>query len=122
MANSPLVSLRVPPETLERIDQLAEKLYPARRSGRSANRSQVILDAIEQFLESYDSDGTDREEIMEEKIDEALQQYHQQIEKEIKRYIDDKFLAYAYNLEQRLHNSRKTVHHRQTKVTDLVKN
>ena len=54
MANSPLISLRIPPDTLERIDQLAQKRYPARRSGKKPNRSQVILDAIEQFLDQAD--------------------------------------------------------------------
>lgn len=54
MANSPLISLRIPPDTLERIDQLAQKRYPARRSGKKPNRSQVILDAIEQFLDQTD--------------------------------------------------------------------
>jgi predicted DNA-binding protein len=54
MANSPLVSIRIPPETLERIDQLALKLYPARRTGKKPNRSQVILEAIEQFLAQHE--------------------------------------------------------------------
>lgn len=54
MANSPLISIRIPPETLERIDQLAQKRYPSRRTGKKPNRSQVILDAIEQFLDQYE--------------------------------------------------------------------
>jgi len=56
MANSPLVSIRIPPETLDQIDQLAERLYPSRRIGKKPNRSQVILDAIEQFLDQFKSD------------------------------------------------------------------
>lgn len=56
MANSPLVSVRIPPETLERIDQLAQKLYPPRRVGKAPNRSQVILDAIHLFLEQHETD------------------------------------------------------------------
>ncbi len=55
MANSPLVSIRIPPETLERVDQLAQELYPARRAGKKPNRSQVILDAIEYFLQQHES-------------------------------------------------------------------
>ncbi len=55
MANSPLVSVRIPLETLERIDLLAQKLYPSRRIGKKPNRSQVILDAIEQFLAQQES-------------------------------------------------------------------
>lgn len=54
MANSPLISLRIPPETLARIDQLAQERYPSRRTGKKPNRSQVILDAIEQFLDQYE--------------------------------------------------------------------
>lgn len=56
MANSPLVSIRIPPETLERIDRLAQKLYPSRRVGRNPNRSQVILAAIDQFLAQHESE------------------------------------------------------------------
>jgi predicted DNA-binding protein len=59
MANSPLVSIRIPPETLERVDMLAQQLYPSRRVGRNPNRSQVILAAIEQFLAQYESDSSD---------------------------------------------------------------
>ncbi len=55
MANSPLVSIRVPPEILSRIDQLAEKLYPPRRAGKMPNRSQVILDAIDLFLKQHET-------------------------------------------------------------------
>ncbi len=55
MANSPLISIRIPPETLARIDQLAQKRYPSRRTGKKPNRSQVILDAIEQFLDQHES-------------------------------------------------------------------
>lgn len=54
MANSPLISIRIPPETLARIDELAQKRYPSRRTGKKPNRSQVILDAIEQFLGQYE--------------------------------------------------------------------
>lgn len=56
MANSPLVSVRIPPEMLERLDQLAQKLYPPRRAGKAPNRSQVILDAINLFLEQHETD------------------------------------------------------------------
>lgn len=108
MANSPLVSIRIPPETLERIDQIAQKLYPSRRTGKNPNRSQVILDAIEQFLEQKESDTVNNSNI-EEQVNKALQQYQKQMEKQIKKYIDDKFLAYAYNLEQRLHVARKVI-------------
>lgn len=93
MANSPLVSIRIPPEILQRIDQLAQKLYPSRRAGKSPNRSQVILDAIVQFLEQHESGETSTpspneqlddapidlvfpyEPIDDEEINKAIQQY-----------------------------------------------
>jgi hypothetical protein len=55
MANSPLISVRIPPETLARIDRLAQKLYPPRRAGKPPNRSQVILDAINQYLGQHEA-------------------------------------------------------------------
>lgn len=63
MANSPLVSIRIPPETLARIDQIAQKLYPPRRAGKAPNRSQVILDAINQFLEQHESIQIDHKQL-----------------------------------------------------------
>jgi metal-responsive CopG/Arc/MetJ family transcriptional regulator len=107
MPNSPLVSVRIPPEILERLDQLAQQLYPPRRPGGNANRSQVILDAIEQFLQQYDS-PTELEIHVEDHIEQVLKEYQKQLEKEIQEYINEKFLAYAYNLEHRLQLSRKS--------------
>jgi metal-responsive CopG/Arc/MetJ family transcriptional regulator len=106
MANSPLVSLRIPAETLEKIDNLAQTLYPARRSGKNPNRSQLILDAIEQFLEQKETARANSDNI-EEQISQTLQQYQKHIENQIKEYIDEKFLAYAHNLENRLRTNRK---------------
>lgn len=107
MANSPLVSIRIPRETLERLDQLAEKLYPPRRPGGNANRSQVILDAIEKLLQEFDEDSeTDIQ--VEEHLEVILKEYQKRLEQEIHDYINEKFLAYAYNLEHRLQINRKT--------------
>ena len=102
MANSPLVSIRIPSETLERIDRLAQELYPSRRAGKSPNRSQVILDAIEQFLKKHESGYASTPKI-DEQINQAFQEYSKSLEPQIKEYIDNKFLAYTYNLERRLH-------------------
>jgi metal-responsive CopG/Arc/MetJ family transcriptional regulator len=109
MTNSPLVSIRIPPETLDRIDKLAQELYPSRRAGKNPNRSQVILEAIEQFLRQHEiqhefGDG-DASDIIDERINKALQRYHKQIELQIKEYIDNKFLAYTYNLKRHLRSS-----------------
>ncbi|WP_013322540.1 ribbon-helix-helix domain-containing protein [Gloeothece verrucosa] len=106
MANSPLVSIRIPAETLERLDDLAQKLYPSRRRGKNPNRSQVILDAIEEFLTNHSCEES-QELPLEDQVNQILQQYQKHLEQSIKEYIDEKFLAYAYNLENRLQTSRK---------------
>ena len=108
MANSPLVSIRIPPETLRQLDELAEKLYPSRKRGGKPNRSQVILDAIAQFLNQQKLPQKEHIDV-EEKVHQVLQQYEKYLEKQIKSYIDEKFVAYAYNLEQRLRCGGKIV-------------
>ncbi|ARV61057.1 hypothetical protein BZZ01_22720 [Nostocales cyanobacterium HT-58-2] len=112
MANSPLVSIRIPPETLKRVDGLAQKLYPARRVGKNPNRSQVILDAIAQFLEQHESSCTSTLEIDEqldeqpikaldtqrdnESINNEPQQYPNNLEPPIREYIDWWFDYFSY--------------------------
>ena len=93
MANSPLVSIRIPPEILQRIDQLAQKLYPSRRAGKNPNRSQVILDAIVQFLEQHESsevnNPSSKVQPDEQPIDLVFQYEpidHEQINKAIQQY------------------------------------
>jgi metal-responsive CopG/Arc/MetJ family transcriptional regulator len=108
MANSPLVSLRIPEETLEKLDNLAEKLYPSRKINGKPNRSQVILDAIAHFLEEQESNNHYSDKI-EEKMNQILVEYQKHLEKEIKGYIDEKFVAYAYNLEQKLKYGGKVI-------------
>jgi metal-responsive CopG/Arc/MetJ family transcriptional regulator len=108
MANSPLVSIRIPPETLVQLDELAEKLYPSRKTGGKPNRSQVILDAITNFLAEKKPLGGEELEI-EEKVNQILEKYQKHLEKEIQSYIDEKFLAYSYNLEQRLRYGGKLI-------------
>ncbi|ACK72427.1 putative transcriptional regulator, CopG family [Gloeothece citriformis PCC 7424] len=108
MPNSPLVSIRIPAETLERLDNLAQNLYPSRRRGKHPNRSQVILDAIEEYLANHEAETVD-EPSLEEQVNQILQQYHKHLEQSIKEYIDEKFLAYAYNLENRLQTNRKLI-------------
>jgi metal-responsive CopG/Arc/MetJ family transcriptional regulator len=109
MTNSPLVSIRIPPETLERIDKLAQNLYPSRRAGKNPNRSQVILDAIEQFLTENElqQEFGKNSDVIDERINKALQRYQKHIEAQIKEYIDNKFLAYTYNLKRHLSNPAK---------------
>lgn len=116
MANSPLVSIRIPAETLERLDELAQQLYPSRRRGKNPNRSQAILDAIEAFLAHHESEVEVEvahhtlEERVNQQVHQSLQQYQKHLEQSIKEYIDEKFLAYAYNLENRLQTNKRIVH------------
>lgn len=48
MAESKVISVRVPLELLEAIDKLATERYPTRRG--EPNRSQVLLDALEAYF------------------------------------------------------------------------
>lgn len=108
MANSPLVSIRIPPEILSQLDELAEQLYPPRKAKGKANRSQIILDAIAYFLEQ--KKPLNEEELeLEEKIKQILEKYQDDLEKKIESYIDEKFLAYAYNLKQDLRYGGKVI-------------
>lgn len=100
MAKSPLVSIRVPPETLERIDRLAQQMYPSRRAGGSPNRSQVILDAIDEFLKQRDPDYANPtnidEEIANEEINKSLQLYRKCLELPMNEYLDWWFACFSY--------------------------
>ncbi|AFZ13608.1 hypothetical protein Cri9333_2758 [Crinalium epipsammum PCC 9333] len=50
MADSKVVSIRVPDELLEAVDQLAGIKYPSRKAGDKPNRSQIILDALSAYI------------------------------------------------------------------------
>jgi predicted DNA-binding protein len=112
MANSPLVSIRIPPETLARIDQLAQKLYPPRREGKTPNRSQVILDAINQFLEQHELMQLSSEQMYDtlniepvdnkqdndrlESYPEPLPEYPRPVNPPTREYIDWWFNYFSY--------------------------
>ena len=49
MPDTKVVSIRVPISLLEAVDNLAEAKYPS-RTGGTPNRSQLILDAIEAYI------------------------------------------------------------------------
>jgi metal-responsive CopG/Arc/MetJ family transcriptional regulator len=55
MAESKVVSIRIPQELLDAVDRLAAVRYPSRRGGEP-NRSQVILDFIASGIETADDD------------------------------------------------------------------
>lgn len=112
MANSPSVSIRIPPETLKRIDRLAQKLYPSRRVGKHPNRSQLILHAIEQLLEEHESSFTDTlddeqpdelelqktedEELDDTAVIQEIQKYPKYIKSPIREYIYWWFDYFSY--------------------------
>ena len=54
MAESKVVSIRIPQDLLDAIDRLAAQAYPSRRSGGEPNRSQVILDALAAYVKPFD--------------------------------------------------------------------
>jgi len=60
MAESKVVSIRVPQTLLDTVDKLAETKYPSRNAGEKPNRTQVILDAIEAYISSPPDDVTKR--------------------------------------------------------------
>lgn len=72
MAESKVVSIRIPQDLLDAVDQLAAIRYPSRRGGEP-NRSQLILDALETYVantdESEDNRHTASYEIVETQID-----------------------------------------------------
>ena len=77
MAESKVVSLRVPDELLQWVENLSDEEYPSSRSGRSgANRSQVILDALEFYRKHRntvtDSSSTMYDSVTREELQEAL--------------------------------------------------
>ena len=55
MAESKVVSLRIPQDLLSAIDRLAQIKYPSRRGGEP-NRSQLILDFIESGIQKTADD------------------------------------------------------------------
>jgi metal-responsive CopG/Arc/MetJ family transcriptional regulator len=57
MAESKVISVRVPLELLEAIDKLATERYPSRRG--EPNRSQVLLDALEAYFRPSSVDNVD---------------------------------------------------------------
>ena len=60
MANSKVVSIRLPQTLLDALDRLAEVKYPSRQPGHKPNRTQIILDAIETYLSSSSGDVNSR--------------------------------------------------------------
>lgn len=59
MANSKAISIRIPDELLEKIDQLAEEKYKSHKG--TPNRSLVILDAIVAYFDTLSDTNNSRD-------------------------------------------------------------
>jgi metal-responsive CopG/Arc/MetJ family transcriptional regulator len=59
MAESKVVSIRIPQELLDAVDRLAAVRHPSRRGGEP-NRSQLILDLLEQGIQTADDDAVNK--------------------------------------------------------------
>lgn len=71
MAESKVVSIRIPQDLLDAVDQLAALRYPSRRGGEP-NRSQLILDALETYVANSDDSVVNRHTVSNEIVETQL--------------------------------------------------
>ena len=71
MSENKTISLRIPDEILKSLDDIALEQYP-NRTGTGFNRTQVILDAIEMYLENRNNKTLQDNVNIDEKIDNAI--------------------------------------------------
>ena len=83
MPDSKAISVRIPSQLLNSLDAIAEKDYRARSDGKP-NRSQVMLDALEAYIEQRESENTSSDDvdtaISKEELEEALDSERKDIE------------------------------------------
>ncbi len=72
MAESKVVSLRIPQDLLDAVDRLATIRYPSRR-GKEPNRSQLILDFIESGIQNADDTVNNRHTVSDDAIETQLE-------------------------------------------------
>ena len=70
MAESKVVSLRIPQDLLDAIDRLAAIRYPSRRGGEP-NRSQLILDFIELGIQTAAADNVNSRRTVSDNVRET---------------------------------------------------
>ena len=70
MPDSKAISVRIPSQLLDCLDAIAEKDYRARSDGKP-NRSQVMLDALEAYIEQRDYQNVDNT-VSKEELEDAL--------------------------------------------------
>ena len=78
MPDSKAISVRIPSQLLGSLDAIAEKDYRARSDGKP-NRSQVMLDALEAYIEQRDYQNVDNT-VSKEELEDALDSERKDIE------------------------------------------
>ena len=83
MPDSKAISVRIPSQLLDSLDVIAEKDYRARSNGKP-NRSQVMLDALEAYIEQRESENTSSGDVdtavSKEELEDALDSERKDIE------------------------------------------
>ncbi len=96
MAESKVVSIRIPQELLSAIDRLAAVRYPSRRGGEP-NRSQLILDLIESGIQTATDDTVDNHITVSSEVIET--QFEALVEEKLSP-IQEKLAALESELEK----------------------
>ena len=111
MPDSKAISVRIPSQLLDSLDAIAEKDYRARSDGKP-NRSQVLLDALEAYIEQRHNKNTSSDDVdtavSKEELENALDSERKDMEQimyiEIRKAIKpalDKIYRRLEALEQR---------------------
>ena len=71
MPDSKAISVRIPSQLLDSLDAIAEKDYRAKSDGKP-NRSQVMLDALEAYIEQRQNEKNLDNTVSKEELENAL--------------------------------------------------
>ena len=71
MPDSKAISVRIPSQLLDSLDVIAEKDYRAKSDGKP-NRSQVMLDALEAYIEQRQNEKNVDNTVSKEELENAL--------------------------------------------------
>lgn len=88
MAESRVISLRVPQNLLNCIDKLAADRYPSRRPDQEPNRSQLILDALENYAYSVNNVSDIIEDHIKVFVDSVNKRMTEAVEQQRQRLPD----------------------------------
>ena len=117
MPDSKAISVRIPSQLLDSLDAIAEKDYRARSDGKP-NRSQVMLDALEAYIEQRESENTSSDDVdtavSKDELEDALDSERKDMEQimyiEIRKAIKpplDKIYERLEALEKQKSNPEK---------------